>query len=156
TTDTNGDDAWHSEQWVLCGLVRADRFRAESSAISYTTLLWFSGLLAVVAIAIPFVKLRALSARERLRASDVGWVTAMTVTAIGLLTLGALDVYAFGWRFGSAVDDRLKAVAHRITDNVTSEVVRIDRQGTSFESGIGEVFRAVSKSLRESRPRRDS
>src|SRR5262249_39837107 len=114
-----------SERWALCGLVRADRFTADSASLSYTTLLWFSAFLALFAFAIPFVKLRALNARERLRASDAGWVTATTFAAIALFTLGALDVYTFRWEFGHTVDERLKSVAGSITNNVRYEVAQI-------------------------------
>jgi hypothetical protein len=138
-----------AEQWVLCGLVRADRFKADSSSLSYTTLLWFSGFLAALALAIPFVKLRALHARERLRASDVGWVTATTFAAIGLLTLGVLDIIAFGSRFGHAVDDRLRAVAINLARNVTLEVDAINKQGETFESNIAPTFGEVSQQLRQ-------
>ena len=144
-SDGGGRDA---EQWVLCGLVRADRFKADSSSLSYTTLLWFSGFLAALALAIPFVKLRALHARERLRASDVGWVTATTFAAIGLLTLGVLDIIAFGSRFGHAVDERLQAVAVNLERNVTREVAAIDKQGKTFESNIAPTFVEVSAQLR--------
>ncbi len=149
---SDGDgDGRKAEQWVLCGLVRADRFKADSSSLPYTTLLWFSGFLAALALAIPFVKLKALHARERLRASDVGWVTATTFAAIGLLTLGVLDIIAFGSRFGHAVDERLRAVAVNLARNVTLEVDAINKQGETFESNIASTFGEVSQQLRQNR-----
>jgi hypothetical protein len=153
----------NAEQWALCGLVRADRFRADSASLSYTTLLWFSTFLALLALAIPFVKLRALNARERLRASDAAWVTATTFAAIALLTLGTLDVLAFGWEFGGTVDERLKSVAGKIASKVTDEVGRIEAQAMAFESDLDgdgtpmrERFAAVTRYLESTPPRRYS
>src|SRR5262249_30575795 len=49
-----------SEEWALCGLVRLEKFKAASSAISYTYLLWFSAAVAAVFLAIPLLKLHVL------------------------------------------------------------------------------------------------
>jgi hypothetical protein len=137
------------ERWALCGLVRADRFRADTSALSYTTLLWFSAFLALLALAIPFVKLRALKAHERLRAGDAVWVTAATVAAVGILTLGALDVYAFGFRFSRDVDERLAGVARSLSHQVAAEVEKIAEQAQAFEKDTKPEFVAVSRELKQ-------
>ena len=83
------------EEWVLCGFVRVDRFRAEGAAISYTYLLWFSTALAAICLGIPLVKLRVLGPRERFSAHDGVWVCVTTFAAAGLLTVIAMDVYVF-------------------------------------------------------------
>jgi hypothetical protein len=142
------DGERQAEQWVLCGLVRADRFRAESSALSYTTLLWLSGILAIFTLSLSFVKLRAIGPRERLRASDARWITATTFIAVGLLTLSALDLWAFGGWFRDAVDRRLQEVATRITRRVDAEVVRLNNQWAAFELGLHDDFAAVANELR--------
>src|SRR5438093_12647246 len=78
------------EEWVLCGFVRVDRFRAEGAAISYTYLLWFSTALAAICLGIPLVKLRGLGPRERFSAHDGVWVCVTTFAAAGLLTVIAM------------------------------------------------------------------
>jgi hypothetical protein len=143
------DRTRHAAQWVLCGLVSADRFRTESAALSYTTLLWFSGALAAIALAIPFVKLRALRPYERLRASDAGWVMATTFVATGLLTLGVLDVYVFRYQFGRTVDNRLNNVAKQIKTHLYDEFDRIDQQGRTFESLVADKYKPFPKRLGE-------
>jgi hypothetical protein len=138
-----------AEEWLICGLVPEERFIAESAALTFTTLEWFSGLLAILALALPFVKLRALSGRERLRASDARLVTATTVMAIGLLTLAVLGGLTFGRWFGQAVDSRLENVATDIARHVKLEVADISRQSESFDAGLHrqQIFTKVSKYL---------
>jgi hypothetical protein len=121
-----------SEGWVICGLVRADRFRAEVSALSYPTLLWFTAALAVVLLAIPFVKLHVLRPRERLHANDAGWVTAAMFVSVGLLAIAALDVVVFDFRFRHVVDDRLARVSKEIDAHVSAEVARILEQSRNI------------------------
>ncbi len=132
----------------------ADRFKADSSALSYPTLLWFSGCLAVFALALPFVKLRGLSARERLRASDIRWVNTAAFLLVALLSFAALDVLAFWNQFGDAVDTRLASIAGVISKSLNDEVSTIDQQANAFETGsypdgktIGTVFTDVSRVL---------
>ena len=64
------DHAQTPEEWTLCGLVRLDRFRASSSTIPTTYWLFSGAVLALICLAIPLLKLRVLSARERLRRID--------------------------------------------------------------------------------------
>ena len=142
------------EQWVLCGLVRGDRFKADSSALSYPTLLWFSGFLAVFTVALPFVKLRGLGPRERFRASDVRWVNTAGFLLVALLTFAALDVLAFWNQFGDRVDARLTRIADALTTGVNTEVSAIEAQANAFDSGaypdgkpIGKVFPGVLAQL---------
>ena len=133
--------------WFLCGLVRADRFRADSTSLSFATLLWFSAALSVVILAIPYVKLRVLSAHERLHASDAGWVTATTFAAIGLLAIGMLDVLVFGYAFPRRIDARLSAVADVMTRHLLDEVAAIDRQSEAFDRDLTGFVAGVSNDL---------
>jgi hypothetical protein len=62
-------DGKQPEEWGLCGLVRVDRFRADSSAISSTYWLMLIAALAVLCLIIPLLKLHVLSPRERFHQS---------------------------------------------------------------------------------------
>lgn len=140
-----GDEKGKSDGWVICGLVRADRFRAETSALSYPTLLWFSAALCVVLLAIPFVKLHVLRPRERLHANDAGWVTAAMFVSIGLLAITVLHAAVFMFVFPGVVDDRLARVSTQISDHVIDEVSHIADQRKRFTGGAD--VKAVSETL---------
>ena len=110
------------EEWALCGLVRTDKFRAASAAISYTYLLWFSAALVAIFLAIPLMKLRMLRARERLRRGDGVLVAASAFLVTGLLTFVLLDVYYFWNVFGDATDEYLQHTAEELGRGLQAEV----------------------------------
>jgi len=78
--------------WVICGLVRADRFRSESQAISSTYLLWLIGGILLAVAAYPFLRLHVSSPAERLRAGDVITIAVSTSFACAALTFIILFV----------------------------------------------------------------
>jgi hypothetical protein len=81
------------EQWILCGLVRADNFRAESQWMSYTYILWFLGAILLAVAAYPFLRLRLSSQTERLRPRDVVSTALLTCFATAVVTFILLDLY---------------------------------------------------------------
>ena len=121
------------EEWTLCGLVRLDKFRAASSKIPTTYWLCFGALLALVCFAIPLLKLRVLSPRERIRRVDGASVAAAVFMMMALATFAALDLYVFGTLVPDALDDQLQQVAASISRHVARETRAVDRQMTQFE-----------------------
>jgi len=67
-----------AEEWTLCGLVRADRFGAESLAIPPDYWLMFVVALISVCLGVPILKVHVLKPRERFHWSDGTWVAATT------------------------------------------------------------------------------
>ena len=129
--DTNGVRA--AEEWTLCGLVRLNRFRAASSTIPTTYWLWCGAALALISFAIPLLKLRILSPRERLRRIDGVSVAAASFMMMALAAFIVLDLRVFGTIVPAAIDNELRAVAASISTNVRLEADAIARQMTAFE-----------------------
>jgi hypothetical protein len=123
-----GKDRDEPEEWALCGLVRADHFRADSSAISYTYVIWFSALLALLFVAIPLLKLQVLSPRERLRGTDGTLIAMSTFLAAALLTFCVTDGYFAADLFRSTTDQQLKKLADAFKRNLTDEFANIRSQ----------------------------
>jgi hypothetical protein len=115
------DEADGQLEWALCGLVRADHFRAAGSAISYTYLLWFGVALATVCLAIPLLKLHMLSPSERLRSLDGVLVAATTFLATGLVTFCAIDGYYFHVEVNGRTRRDLGTAAHDLGDRFKAE-----------------------------------
>ena len=115
-------------EWVLCGLVRGDSFRSASSAISATYWLILFVALSVLCLSIPLLKLRFLSPRERLKATDGLLVALTTFVAAGLATLALLDAYYFGYAFSRDTDGQLSAVAEQILRNFSEETMAVVSQ----------------------------
>jgi len=120
------------EEWTLTGLVRLDRFRAASSTIPTTYWLLFGAALAFVLFAIPVLKPRVLSPRERLTRIDSVSIGAAIFLMLALATFTVLDLRAFGSVVPAAVDQQLESVATSMADHVRQEAGAIGRQMEAF------------------------
>jgi hypothetical protein len=116
------------EEWTLTGLVRLDRFRAASSTIPTTYWLWFGAVLALVCFAIPLLKPRVLSPRERLTRVDSVYIGAAIFMTMALATFTALDLRIFGWLVPAAVDQQLQSVATSMAAHVGQETEAVGKQ----------------------------
>ena len=95
-------------------------------------------MLALICFAIPLVKLRVLSPRERLRRVDSVSAAAAVFMMMALATFAALDVRLFGTIVPAAVDAQLQAVASSISRHVQQEIDAVDKQMLAF--GDGDVW----------------
>ena len=116
------------EEWTLTGLVRLDRFRAASSTIPTTYWLWFGAVLALVCFAIPVLKPRVLSPRERLTRIDSVCIGAGIFMMMALATFIALDLRTFGSLVPAAVDQQLQSVATSMAAHVGQETEAVGKQ----------------------------
>ncbi|HJZ76015.1 MAG TPA: hypothetical protein VKE51_29975 [Vicinamibacterales bacterium] len=134
----SADDARPPEEWTVCGLVRLDRFRAASATIPTTYWLWCGAALALVCCAIPLLKLRVLSPRERLRRIDSVSVAVAMFAVMALATVTALDLHVFGSAVPAALDDQLRSVAESMAAHLRQEIQAIDAQMTAFRGESAE------------------
>ncbi len=88
------------ESWVLCGLVRADRFRSESQLIPYSYILTMLAAILLMAASYPFLKLYLTGPGERLRTRDVTLVAVFACVVAAVLTFILADVYFWNRSFG--------------------------------------------------------
>lgn len=114
TADTN-------ETWVLCGLVRADRFRSESQLIPYRYILMMLAAILLAAASYPFLKLYLSSPGERLRARDVTLIAVYACFVAAGLTLILVDIYFWNSSFGPAAKRDMAKLAHAINANFQRE-----------------------------------
>lgn len=121
------------QQWLVCGLVRYNRFHLESLSIPYPVLLSFLFLILTAALAWPFLNLVFIGARERLTVSDVFFLGLSILVGSALFTLILLDVYAY-LHLTAKLDQRLTAFADNIRKNLHEELRHIDRQLTALKS----------------------
>lgn len=147
-------DGKEAEEWRLCGLVRLDRFRAASSAISSTYWLMLIAALAVLCLVMPLLKLHILQPRERFRGYDGVSLAIATYLIAGLLTFALLDAFYYGYAFKSQVDRQLRDLADDITGSFRSEakaaMAEIDSQTGALEKqlrGLKPTKRAEGTSI---------
>lgn len=110
-----------AENWVVCGLVRADSFRSESQAISYTYMLWLCAGILVAVAAYPFLRLHLSSPLERVHAGDVIAIAVSACVIAATLSFILLDVYYWRFDFDKRAGANMKALAEAIDDNFDIE-----------------------------------
>ena len=129
-----------NQSWVLCGLVRADRFRSESQLIPYRYILMMLAAILLAAASYPFLKLYLSSPGERLRARDVSLIAVFACFVTAGLTLILVDIYFWNRSFGRAAERDMEKVAHAINANFQRE------QATAL-STLDTMNRTASKQL---------
>ena len=112
-----------TESWVLCGLVRADRFRSESQLIPYSYILMMLAAILLAAASYPFLKLYLSFPGERLRARDVALIAVFACFVAAGLTFILADIYFWNSSFGPATERDMAKLAHAINANFQREQV---------------------------------
>ena len=116
-----GSDRKHGIQWLACGLVRASDFRNESWSISYTLLIVFGFLTALVALSWPFIKLASLGKKDNFRPMDAYFLVLSTVIIAAMLTFFMLFVYSYS-SAEARLDGRMQEFAKEIRRNFNKEL----------------------------------
>src|SRR5439155_26009885 len=114
--------------WVLCGLTAQRTLSADSYAVSFSTLILLSAILLVGLLSWPFLKLIFLGEAQRVKAHDILLVAICTFVGISLMTIGALDFFAYSRRLQAALDDQLRLFAIDIDSQAKSEIDSASRQ----------------------------
>jgi len=135
--------------WILCGLVRADRFRSESQAISYRYILWLSAAILLAITSYPFLRLHVSSPAERLRASDVISIAVSTCFAAATLTFVLLDLKFWQNQFNHSVDDQMQKLAAAIDSNFENEKNKAFGQLQNFYAENSHKTNALRAALHE-------
>jgi hypothetical protein len=114
-------------KWLVCGLVRADRFLSESLLIPTPVLFGFLFLILAATFTWPFLNLWFLGLRERLSVSDVLFLAFSLLIGSALFPLLLLDGYAY-WGLATTRDQQLKNFADNLHEHFQTELDNIDQQ----------------------------
>lgn len=104
---------------LVCGLIAKERLRREAIQLSPQTLILVGALVAFGIFAIPFLKLRFIGERERMRQRDVWLLAASILSTTALMVLVIQDVHAIiklHRRFDSGLMQFTVAVAAHLKD----------------------------------------
>ncbi len=131
-----------AEQWVVCGLVRAEAFRSESESISYTYFLWVSAAILLAFLAPPFLKLFASAPTERLRVSEVSVSAVFACAVAATLTFMLLDLFHWRKDFDEKAKKQMEEIAIAIDANFHVEHDEAFEELARFSSSE-ELLRAL-------------
>jgi len=107
--------------WVLCGLVRADRFRSESQLIPYSYILTMLAVILLAVASFPFLKLYLSLPGERLRARDVAIIAVFMCFIAATITFIFADVYFWTRAFGPEAEADMAKLARALNANFQRE-----------------------------------
>jgi hypothetical protein len=105
----------------LCGLVQEAELRRHALSLSPVASTWLIALVAALLLALPYLKVRFMSPRERLRASDM-WMLAASAIA---LTGGGVVIVVFAYathRFERTMDSNLTDFVATLRRNFDAEI----------------------------------
>ena len=106
---------------VLVGLVDAAAFGSKAREIPPTVVTACVALILMGLAAWPFLKLRLIGERQRIRRIDVVQVIAGGLSGIAILTICFVDGYVY-WHTNEVRDEHLSALAEEINSHATQEL----------------------------------
>jgi len=110
-----------SQKWIVCGLVSGQRFRFDTMAIP-TPIVMLAMALALLAICSwPFLRLALINDLEPITISDAVLLAVCTIIAAAIVTLGALDLFAYH-RISQTATQQLQGFGERLHDAYRRDV----------------------------------
>jgi hypothetical protein len=123
----------HQETWLLCGLIPEKQQVLKSMAVSSALLLLLLGGLLLALLSWPFLKLRLLGERQRVRRLDVGLVALCSLAGASIATLAVLDLFAFH-RFTGQAEAQVVRLAHEMEERLLVEIFKAHEQLVKLEA----------------------
>ena len=108
---------------------------AQSYAVSFSIMAVISIALLLALLSWPFVKLFLIGDAQRVKVHDVVLVGTSALLGIALITICALDLYAYKTLEGT-LDDQLEMFAHEITGRANDEIKAAVGQLAQLESAV--------------------
>lgn len=115
--------AGHKETWLLCGLIPEKEQVYKSMAVSSALLMFLLGGLLLAVLSWPFLKLRLLGDRQRVRLVDVGLVGVCSLAGASIATLTLLDMFAFH-RFTGQAEAQVESLAQEMEERLLAEIFK--------------------------------
>lgn len=113
--------------WVLCGLVREEQFRQQTRAMDYTVLAAFCIVALMLVVSWPLLNLWGGGLRGGLGPVEILLLAGSAIFVTALLTLTALDRFAYGGA-KAQLDERLQTFAADLVTNLNSELKAVAQQ----------------------------
>jgi hypothetical protein len=111
------------DQFLVCGLIQASQSDQASSAVPPIVLIIVLFLFLALTLSWPFIQLGLMGPDNRLRIYDVVFVAFSTVVGAGLLTIVALDLYAY-LRIERLQDRQLSALSGEISASLNQDLCK--------------------------------
>jgi hypothetical protein len=101
-----------SNEWVVCGLVSASRFRYEVCAVSTSVVLIAIAIVLLALCCWPYLRIALIHPSQPLTITDVVLIIICTIVGAAVITLALLDAFACRGMTQTA-DDQLREFSMR-------------------------------------------
>ncbi len=131
-------------EWVVCGLVRADRLRQESRAVNYTLVVLFLFLTLLLIVSWPLLNVWSMGPQGSLGSGDLVLLAFSTLTTSALLTLLVIDLYAY-FRMEAKLDAQERTLAGDLVQHFKEELRAAARQLDALNGRVLDPNNAVNQ-----------
>jgi hypothetical protein len=111
------------QQWIVCGLVSASRFRYDVSAVSISIILLGVALTLLALCCWPYLRIALIDPSQALTVADVVLIVFCTIAGASVLTLALLDFFAYQ-RIGRTSDEQLEKFSEKVNAGFAANLVR--------------------------------
>ena len=118
---------------IVAGLVPASEFTERRFSISFSSLLLIAGVLLMIVVSWPFMKLALIGTRQRVALLDVLLLGISSLLVLAVGTLYVLDIYAYA-KLKAHVDRGLQAFSTKIQENLRNEIAAAYSQLDALQS----------------------
>src|SRR6266540_6659973 len=131
---------------IVCGLVPTATLTERRFAVSLSTMLIIAGVLLMIVVSWPFLKLTLIGNRQRVRLLDVLLLGTSSLLVLSIGTLYLLDSYAYT-RLKTHIDEGLQTFSEAIQSNMRKEIAAAYSQLRGLQSAARAESRADSRVL---------
>lgn len=124
------------KEWIICGMIRVDKFQKESQAVSANVILVFIIIIILLALSWPLLKLRFAGRLEHIRTSDIILASLSILFLAAIFTFALLDIFV-SIHESNKVDRKLNSLAVNLGNNFLTEIKEIDRELDSISKNYG-------------------
>jgi hypothetical protein len=112
-----------ANEWVVCGLVSASRFRYDVSAVSTSIVLIAIAVVLLALCCWPFLRVVLIHPSQALAITDVVLIIICTIVGAAVITLALLDGFAYRG-IAQTADEQLETFSRGINDDFAQDVRR--------------------------------
>jgi hypothetical protein len=118
-----GDRKGNPNEWVVCGLVSASRFRYDVSAVSASVILIAIAVVMLALCCWPYLRIALIHPSQALTITDVVLIIICTIVGAAVITLALLDAFAYRGITQTA-DEQLKQFSEAVNKDFVRNVTR--------------------------------
>jgi len=112
-----------SNEWVVCGLVSASRFRYDVSAVSASLILIAIAIALLALCCWPYLRIALIHPSQPLMITDVVLIIICTIVGAAVITLALLDAFAY-LGITQTADEQLQKFSEKVNEDFAGDVSR--------------------------------